>query len=265
MSLSRAVGFRPIFKCIRRSREQTAPRANKHAILRAYTLKQHRNTCHQLPFMIQWSFERSLCTSHQTVYKSITFQLLKCSCLRSGRPNLECFFVPRIASQTEAIWGRALHISINRSRRYYCNSKPVDVCVPSQTGMPHTYPDSRLRQACPHRYFFSHGHVGVSVAGEHRLQLLKLVRGEVSPLPSLLSLLLEFISFLRGIRCGKRQIRSALAPQPRYSLARLSTSFTGIEGGFSSPQTKGGSMWKCNALARPIVKSKKTYCCFSQD
>lgn len=85
-----------------------------------------------------------------------------------------------------------------------------------------THPDPRLGQACPHRYFLSHGHIRVSVAGEHCFQLLKLVRREMGPLSALLSLLLEFIAVLRCVLCGEGQIRSAVLQQLQHSLAAVS-------------------------------------------
>ncbi len=53
-----------------------------------------------------------------------------------------------------------------------------------------TYPDSRLSEVGPHGNFFPRAHVGVPVPGKSGLELLELLRGEVSPLSPLSLLVL---------------------------------------------------------------------------
>ena len=48
-----------------------------------------------------------------------------------------------------------------------------------------TYPDSRFREACPHRDLLPDAHIGVPVPGEEGFELLQLLGCEVGPLPSL--------------------------------------------------------------------------------
>lgn len=52
-----------------------------------------------------------------------------------------------------------------------------------------SYPDSGLRQVCPHGDLLPGAHVRVAVPLESGFQLLQLLAGEVSPLPPLLLLL----------------------------------------------------------------------------
>lgn len=60
-----------------------------------------------------------------------------------------------------------------------------------------TYPDSRLGQIGPHGDLFTRAHVRIAIARKRRLQLLQLLRGEVSPLSSL-TLLPPFLVRLFG-------------------------------------------------------------------
>lgn len=59
-----------------------------------------------------------------------------------------------------------------------------------------THPDSGLGEVGPHADLLPGAHVGVAVPREQRLQLLQLLRGEVSPLaplPLLLAVLVQAV------------------------------------------------------------------------
>lgn len=68
-----------------------------------------------------------------------------------------------------------------------------------------TYPDSRFCETCPHGDLFSDSHIGISIPREHCLQLLKLIRGEVRPLSSLLSFLLQPIAIHGSTLCRTKR------------------------------------------------------------
>jgi len=68
-----------------------------------------------------------------------------------------------------------------------------------------SYPNSGLRQICPHGNLLPDAHVRISVPGEESFQFLQLLRSEVGPLPSLTFLVLPV---LRVVQLAVRIIRT---------------------------------------------------------
>ena len=68
-----------------------------------------------------------------------------------------------------------------------------------------TYPDSRFREACPHRDLLPDAHIGVPVPGEEGFELLQLLGCEVGSLPSLTLLVFPV---LRVVQLAVRVVRA---------------------------------------------------------